>query len=268
MNYGFKLPEIVRFAEVSGVDYDSYRLGRSKKMQIILSSEGFAAAEEYAQEMRKFNVYDLPFDECYFEVVFSDARIGYLCWKERGKILARAYRWHADRIDIERYVIAVASSPDGEASAIHAPSLVEGGIPASVDLLKLAIERRGLESQIRQLNEEMVPHDQAHIDAAIGSLSLLGAHNSLGSVRRTSSLRKKIAPEFFTHSVISVPLDRGEIGARRKSCETRSPVRLHWRRGHIRRLANGSLIKVRPALIGDRRFGAISSEYVVQSKAA
>lgn len=269
MNFGFKLPEIVRFAERGGRDYDSARLARAKKMQIVLSAEAREAAEEYAIEMRKFGVYDLPFDECYFEIVFSDARLGYLCWKEDGGIFAKTYQWWSDRIELPDYTISVACLPHGNAAIVRQERRANNNIvPSTFRLLEIAIERRDLERELHNVHEQMIPCDQANIDVAIGSLSLGGAQSSPGARRRSSPLAKSISGEFFSHSVISVPLDRGGIGVRSKPGAPRSPVRLHWRRGHIRRLPNGSLTKVRPSLIGDRRFGAISSEYVIQSHSA
>jgi len=44
---------------------------------------------------------------------------------------------------------------------------------------------------------------------------------------------------------------------------THASPRLHWRRGHIRRLSSGELTQVRPCLVGHKSLGRIEKDYVV-----
>lgn len=272
MNYGFKLPEIVRMAEASGDTFELGRLSRSKKFQIAISAEAHSASIDYARQMRTFGIYRLPFPECYFEIVFTEVRLGYLCWEDSEGIVARPYQWWQSRgVQLPLYSFRV---PPSDAEKPLQYQDIEAGltaIPSSLRRLEWQIKKQELRAKERLLWEEMLPHDIDFVDTAIGSLSLNGAIAMPTKRSRSSAALRRISAEYFSHSVISVPGDSGAFcrGPSRNGgpCE-RAHVRLHWRRGHIRRLPNNSLTNVKPCLVGDRRFGAVSSEYVISSRAA
>lgn len=66
-------------------------------------------------------------------------------------------------------------------------------------------------------------------------------------------------PPLFEHRTISVP-SVAKFGA--ADGEHASP-RLHWRRGHVRKLPSGTLAGVRPCLVGLAERGVISKDYLV-----
>lgn len=271
VNLGWRLPEIVRLVEKRGDSDHIALLSRSKKFQIVLSKEAQDAAIDYAKKMREFGLYGLPFDECYFEVVFSDTRLGFLCWYDGIAIKSRKYSWsHKHGVSLADHTMRVPLETSEK------PSLVTDfddpttrDLPSSFALLENRLSRMDIQRELCAVFHEMLPFHIDYIDSAIGSLSLRGAISTPSEKKRgPSQLNRRLPGVFFAHSVISVPTDTHALRAYGDGRIERNPVRLHWRRGHIRRLHNGNLTQVRPALIGDRSFGAISSEYVVSSRAA
>jgi Protein of unknown function (DUF2786) len=49
---------------------------------------------------------------------------------------------------------------------------------------------------------------------------------------------------------------------------THASPRLHWRRGHIRRLPSGECTQVRPCLVGHKSLGQIEKDYVLGDSSA
>lgn len=73
-------------------------------------------------------------------------------------------------------------------------------------------------------------------------------------------------PPLDSYHVLVLPgteSDEGQSGA-----GLRQGPRVHWRRGHLRRLGDGRVIWVRHALVGNRELGSVQKEYRVKSEAS
>jgi hypothetical protein len=87
------------------------------------------------------------------------------------------------------------------------------------------------------------------------------------TIKAPSLINKKRAKKgkapFFEYKVLKIE-DRQPSGSQLGG--THSPPRLHYRRGHIRRIAGDRKIWVRPAMVGDKSRGLIVKDYDVTNK--
>lgn len=72
-------------------------------------------------------------------------------------------------------------------------------------------------------------------------------------------------PPLDSYHVLVLP--GGAAGDHQGGSAIRNGPRVHWRRGHLRRLGDGRVIWVRHALVGNRELGAVQKEYRVETKA-
>lgn len=102
------------------------------------------------------------------------------------------------------------------------------------------------------------------------ALGLLSTSNGIAqslvkAPRFTNAQRaKKGKPPIYEHKVLTVSIGAVALpGVTRAGGQHASP-RMHWRRGHIRKLGTGKVIEVRPCIVGDPSRGTISKEYAIQ----
>lgn len=71
-------------------------------------------------------------------------------------------------------------------------------------------------------------------------------------------------PPLDSYHVLLIPGERQVMGS--ESVDERNGPRVHWRRGHLRRLQDGRVIWVRHALVGNKELGGVTKEYRVESQ--
>lgn len=70
-------------------------------------------------------------------------------------------------------------------------------------------------------------------------------------------------PPLFSYRVLTIDVTKARIPGHVALGGSHASPRLHWRRGHIRRLASGVVTRVKPCLVGDVSRGVVSKEYAV-----
>jgi hypothetical protein len=76
---------------------------------------------------------------------------------------------------------------------------------------------------------------------------------------------RKGKPPIGELRIVSIKVGEKTYAASGKETGTHASPRLHWRRGHIRRLPSGQITNVRPCLVGDAESGLIVHDhYAVQ----
>lgn len=120
--------------------------------------------------------------------------------------------------------------------------------------------------------ESMILFSAGLIYAGVGSLALQDVNRKIkcasAKVNRSRTMKRK--EPFYSHTLVTVrqdPTPRTKAGMPRSHTRLgfSAPMRIHWRRGHIRRLASGSLTQVRPCLVGDRTQGIVTHDYRVSA---
>jgi hypothetical protein len=227
------------------------RIRRAAKFEIDLSDDALKTALDYARQMKDFDIFRLPFDECYFEMPFEDLdyRHAVLCWRVGEDVFARSYT-----------VNHTAVSSGSCTFNPHSTFAKKGW-----DHWEYVFDGSG---QNVELAQGAVMMGTSVIYAAVGALTLSG----VSLERKTPSekvnanrIKRKVEP-YYSHTVVHVKLDprvRSAVAVGHRHSDI--PRRLHWRRGHIRRLASGVITQVKPALIGDRTKGVVTHEYRVAS---
>lgn len=99
----------------------------------------------------------------------------------------------------------------------------------------------------------------------------LGCLNSSGieiEAKRTPKFinlqrKKKSEAPIFGHNLVKIDLSKVQMPGWVQAGNSHASPRLHWRRGHVRRLSSGKMSIVRPCLVGDPSRGAVSKDYRV-----
>jgi hypothetical protein len=109
-------------------------------------------------------------------------------------------------------------------------------------------------------------------NAVLAFLLALKCSNVRQKVISPSKLKTKIAVDSgrwppFEYRVLEIKPGRACKKPNNGGTTHASP-RLHWRRGHIRRLPSGDLTWVQPCMVGDKEAGEIKKDYRVKKRAA
>lgn len=98
----------------------------------------------------------------------------------------------------------------------------------------------------------------AVLNIALCSLCENVEHETVKAPKYTNTTRRKKNKEpFYEYKILKVKGQKSHDGGSKRG----SGVRLHMRRGHIRRLPNGGLTWVRHTVVGDKSRGVVMKEY-------
>lgn len=116
----------------------------------------------------------------------------------------------------------------------------------------------GARLTMQQMATEYVRDLTAVINVALCSLCENVDHQVIKSPKYTNTLRlKKNKEPFYEYKILKIK-GKNPHGGKSK---TGSGVKLHMRRGHIRKLPDGRFTWVRHAVVGDKSRGIVASEY-------
>jgi len=252
------------------------RLAQARKFvfdPLQLGEPVFSGACDYARELVEHGAFSLPFDCCAFQIGpldFAEAHPWHglgqcetiaLAWATESRIAARLYRTTERKIDSD--AMTLFGPPGG---AVPPGVVFDRPIPANVPPDKRAIyEAARLE--LSRLNASIV---WTMILAGVGILS---ARRGVVVTERpaprfiNAKREAKGKPPLFSYSWVTIDPALARIPGVRLG-GTHAPPRLHWRRGHVRRLDGGKLVTVRPCLVGDPRRGYAEHDYRVGADAA
>lgn len=174
-----------------------------------------------------------------------------------------------ERTAVDRYSSSAAAL---RTDAAARSKLLEGidlpGMPSahkeavSIDLLE-----RGDDAMVAtcQMQMEVTFH---HLLVAIGLLNTRGVDLPLTAAPKfmNAARKRKGKPPIFSFRTLvvdpsAVRIPGGALGA------DRTAPRLHWRRGHVRRLSGGRVTMVRPCLVGDGHKGFVAKDYEIDVSA-
>jgi hypothetical protein len=105
-------------------------------------------------------------------------------------------------------------------------------------------------------------------DVLVALTTMLNSKGGTSSVRYSPSIpenarrcRKRLFPFLEVRSVIiNVNGENYHPNGSRHGDGHHAPPRLHWRRGHVRRLHSGTITNVRPCLVGSAELGTIDHD--------
>jgi hypothetical protein len=221
-----------------------------------ITKEIFDCATDYGKQLWEHGLLELPFDTCAFASYKDNGNIQVaLTWKNLdngNRILTRIY----------------AIIPGKMMTKI-------GGYPLTVGFKIVTGEEAEVGSKI---DDDATLHPDFNISdferkvagfltGIIGCLETRGISQSdIKAPKHTNKLRaaKGKAP-LFEHKRVYVDMNSFRIPGMLGTGMTHASPRLHWRRGHVRRLPDGRLTAVRPCLVGAPENGTISHEYMVRN---
>lgn len=228
-----------------------------------MTPEDFIIPVRYGIDLMRVNAFALPFDAVYFEIpgqTIAPTQTGDYCAVtcnsvDNQMIIGRLY--HLEGESLRTLPISMIIKPgDHEDDLMFCPDPDAEQIFCQ---LNLTSERAG------KVKKEWT---RVFSKVVLGSVGLLATRGIIERVveapARLNKRRQAVGkPPLYTYRTVTV--DPALVpGARRGSDDgTRSPPRLHWRRGHRRTLPNGHDIPVRPSLIGKGDLGAINKDYRV-----
>lgn len=111
----------------------------------------------------------------------------------------------------------------------------------------------GSDGEIQQLWFGYLDKGFGHLLSTIGLLSARGTEIEVTPAPKfiNSKRRKKGKPPIFEYKTLTIaPLNEMRIPGAKLTGDRAAP-RMHWRRGHLRRPANGKKTAVRPCIVGD-----------------
>lgn len=252
------------------------RLAHARKFvfdPLELGESIFAGAQDFARQLVEHGAFALPFDCCAFQIGpldFEEAHPWHglgrcetvaLAWAMGGRIAARLYRASLNGCESDGMTLIgppFGAEPPAAVFDEPTPDRFPPKARAAYDAAK---------SELSRINAEIA---WTMILAGVGVLS--ARHGVSIEERRAprfinAKREAKGKPPIFSYSWVTVDPALARIPGVRLG-GSHAPPRLHWRRGHVRRLATGKLVTVRPCLVGDPERGFAEHDYRVQAGAA
>jgi len=197
-------------------------------------------------------IFTLPFDECLF-VGKSDA---ILAWNDNG---------------VQFRHISLLYENDDE---IVAPTLIKYSLTKpsiSNEFSNYAFEYANdwVADMLAKNRDQQKTHDKTRVNMLLGFVGLLRTDGMSAKPHtpdpklQAARIKNGKAP-LYEHTEIFINRANFTQNGGSKISEY-TPKRLHWRRGHVRRLPNGTMTAVRPCLVGDKARGFITHDYNVAS---
>lgn len=197
-----------------------------------------AALHEFTFAASAKGVLRSPFNTCYFEFSGDEGAsfrtLGCLGLVEDARLYVRCY------VELEQ---------DAWGRFAGAAILENGEIHVARDQQHQDVEPEHLSKALL-----LVASAIAAIQTQTTTLTTMAAPAALNKARA-----KKGRPPLPAYYVVQlgVPQQAGH----RPAIDSYTPKRMHWRRGHLRRLASGLVVSVSPALVGGEDRGFVDHHY-------
>lgn len=243
-------------------------LRRSEKFSFLgMPIELLKAGIEFADQLNVFGILGLPFPETAFLIgpmeEDSDVELTALgsvyymlpvCWQD------------GDRISGQIFCVGENGQVTGGATLVSPPA-------------GIALKEWSEDADYAKRTDKIAPlwgHDDTLTSMKLFGgwvLAALGCLNSEGLETTTTRApkfingvrEKKGKPPIFSLHRISIDLSKVRMPGMKGADMTHASPRLHWRRGHIRRLAVGRMTIVRPCLVGEASLGHVAHDYRVRA---
>lgn len=133
---------------------------------------------------------------------------------------------------------------------------------------KLGIYEKGATSRI---NTKLISNGVTYVErtlVALGCTNVISADNNPPSSLNKKRIKQGKLP-VFTYKTLHVISGKraGSHSYNTNSVEVLGGVRLHFRRGHIRRLADGRITWVQQCMVGNKAVGVIEKSYALLAQA-
>lgn len=234
---------------------------RAHKFIIADSGMMEGVACEYGLQLAEFSLAQLPYDECVFQYYLKDTlgelRKGVLVtWQDAEHFFARLYLIGKCPLGQEWPQLPVLT--------FRCPRSFSGGVGALNAHECCLFDQcsngdEDIENYVRDIGQMLF--------GIIGMLEADGVQQIAHPEPRFINKRraKKGKPPLNSYTLVQIDPSRLALPGHRNPSNQKSSPKLHWRRGHIRRLQSGTLTKVRPTLVGDKSKGFARHDYVVRS---
>ncbi len=205
-----------------------------RSVSLDLLQGGFA----FGCDLIRFGAFSLPFDQTSFQIgPFTTRNTILTASQENGEISLLAYcfqdgswGWFTEKWSFAESIARIRNGDDLSISTMPTAHML---LVSSVGCLN----SRGLVSA-----EVMFPSRLNRRRLARGELPL------------------------FSYRVLTIDPDLLRMPGFKGADNAHASPRLHWRRGHVRKLLNGKVAIVRPCLVGDGDAGAIAKDYRVRGE--
>jgi hypothetical protein len=229
------------------------------------------AGREFADQMAEFGILQLPMQNCIFQIgpCSKDDPLVLSTSKTYWTIISA---WHdTDDANIFGRIYNVERAG---VTSFCRTFTIEPGIN-----LKKWRENISIDSALRdRFPSQIDTSDPKDIDQAAGEFfsgwlfCCIGVLNGRGIVQRevrepirlNAKRQAKGGPPIFGYRWITIDPTQIKLPGYSADGSHASP-RLHWRRGHIRRLGDGRIVMVRPCLVGDVSRGGVEKSYRITS---
>lgn len=236
----------------------------------------FDGAADFTNQLSSFGIMRLPFDSVVFvsgpwgeDLIDSDAPEEWkndrvtvlLAWQDGDDIMGRCYQVNA--------------SCRGQVLMNPRTFVIKSGFQSDVETFTR------LSKNHDELYECVIDDKDAHdvsdyhltcglshfvfsLYSGIGCLSSsgIGITETKEPVFINKQRERKGKAPLFGYRLVSVDMSAIKIPGTHTG-GTHATPRLHWRRGHIRRLPDGRLTTVKPCLVGDPSLGSVAHDYSV-----
>jgi len=205
---------------------------------------------EFSRACLAEGIFTLPFNECLF-VGQSDA---ILAWNENG-------------VQFRHISLATAEEDDIFAPTPIKYSLAKPTIANQFSNYTAEFSNNWVKGIMGGNEEAWKIHDQKRTDMLLGFVGLLrtdglSAKAYIPDPKLQTSRIKSGKQPLYEHTEIFIARATDTLHESSRT-SVYTPKRLHWRRGHVRRIKKGNLVAVRPCLVGDKSRGFITHDYNV-----
>jgi hypothetical protein len=232
------------------------RISRSKKFVFSTEFVDFdlhTSGVNFSDQLSEHGLLRLPFPEVVFQVgpIYDEGEEYYWvlsAWEVEGGICARLYHWMSYGQNSPR---ATTFFKYGSTFESH--------------------KRHGV------ITQDQYPILGCHFDLddseVCSSLTMMVLYGCLGVLNSSGVKQRSYAEPKFTNKRRAkkgkapkfgfnwIEIDKSQIKMPGMSGPTGASPRLHWRRGHVRRLKSGKLTVVKPCLVGSLSSGFVDSSY-------
>lgn len=216
------------------------------------------AATDFGRQLSSFGLAKLPFPttSVFWGPIQDDEVLSYywaaLLWQEGEEVFGRVYSVRSDTLIQTSF--ATLRLPKGVTAENMKPS------DRRLDFERAA---KGPEIEIDDTTHKMLITMFALL---VGALGCRGASITAPKVAPrwlNAERAKKGKPPIISYHTLAIDLAQARLPGIRSVGGSHASPRLHWRRGHIRNLANGKVSIVSPCLVGSPERGIVHKDYAL-----